>query len=115
MSRVPVADGCHLGSGCGYPAPGYPHSFEFSPLFIIGSFHFIMPVLQAILCAGLVIWFFWAAFAKPKLVPRGIQNVGEVGVGFVRDQIMRAMVGRQGDGYMPFMVELLFFTWILLL
>ena len=112
-SRVPVADGCHLGSGCGYPAPGYPHSFEFKPLFSIGSFHFIMPELQAILCAGLVIWFFWAAFAKPKLVPRGIQNVGELGVGFVRDQILRAMMGKQGDGYLPFLVGLFFFIWFM--
>ena len=39
-----------------------------------------MPELQAILCAVLVIWFFWAAFAKPKIVPRGVQNVGELGI-----------------------------------
>jgi F-type H+-transporting ATPase subunit a len=112
-SRVPVADGCHLGSGCGYPAPGYPHSFQFETLFSIGSFRFIMPELQAILCAGLVIWFFWAAFAKPKLVPRGIQNVGELGVMFVRDQILRAMMGKRGDGYLPFLTGLFFFIWFM--
>ena len=112
-SRAPVADGCHLGSGCGYPAPGYPQSFEFRPLFSIGSFHFIMPELQAFLCAGLVIWFFWAAFAKPKLVPRGIQNVGELGVMFVRDQILRAMMGKRGDGYLPFLTGLFFFIWFM--
>ena len=112
-SWVPVADGCHLGSGCGYPAPGYPDSFDFRPLFSIGSFRFIMPELQALLCAGLVIWFFWAAFAKPKLVPRGIQNVGELGVAFVRDQILRAMMGKRGDGYLPFLVGLFFFIWFM--
>ena len=112
-SRAPVADGCHLGSGCGYPAPGYPQSFHFEPLFSIGSFHFIMPELQAFLCAGLVIWFFWAAFAKPKLVPRGIQNVGELGVMFVRDQILRAMMGKRGDGYLPFLTGLFFFIWFM--
>jgi len=112
-SRVPVADGCHLGSGCGYPAPGYPQSFEFRPLFSIGSFHFIMPELQAILCAGLVIWLFWAAFAKPKLVPRGVQNVGELGMMFVRDQILRAMMGKRGDGYLPFLMGLFFFIWFM--
>ena len=108
-----MADGCHLGSGCGYPAPGYPDSFEFRPLFSIGSFHFFMPELQALLCAGLVIWFFWAAFAKPKLVPRGIQNVGELGVMFVRDQILRAMMGKRGDGYLPFLTGLFFFIWFM--
>jgi len=113
MSRVPVAEGCHLGSGCGYPAPGYPKSFTFEPLFSIGSFHFIMPELQAILCAALVIWFFWAAFAKPKLVPRGVQNVGELGMLFVRDQILRPMMGKRGDGYLPFLVGLFFFIWFM--
>ena len=111
-SRVPVAEGCHLGSGCGYPAPGYPASFRFdTPLFSIGSFHFIMPELQAILCAALVIWFFWAAFAKPKIVPRGVQNDGELGILFVRDQILRPMMGKRGDGYLPFLVGLFFFIW----
>ncbi len=112
MSRVPVAEGCHLGSGCGYPAPGYPASFQFlHPLFSIGSFRVYMPEVQAVLCAGLVIAFFWAAFARPKIVPRGVQNVGELGILFVRDQILRPMMGKRGDGYLPFLVSLFFFIW----
>jgi F-type H+-transporting ATPase subunit a len=112
MSRVPVAEGCHLGSGCGYPAPGYPASFQFlHPLFSIGSFRVYMPEVQAVLCAGLVIGFFWAAFARPKIVPRGVQNVGELGILFVRDQILRPMMGKRGDGYLPFLVGLFFFIW----
>ena len=47
---------------------------------------------------GSVIWFFWAAFAKPTIVPRGVQNVAELGVLFVRDQILRPMMGKKGDG-----------------
>ena len=94
-TQVPLADGCHLGSGCGYPAPGYPSSFRFTPLFTIGSFEFTKPMLLAIICAGLVIAFFWAAFAKPKLVPRGAQNIGELGIMFVRDQILRPMMGKR--------------------
>ena len=111
-SRAPVAEGCHLGSGCGYPAPGYPASFQFlHPLFSIGSFQVYMPEVQAVLCAGLVIGFFWAAFARPKIVPRGVQNVGELGILFVRDQILRPMMGKRGDGYLPFLVGLFFFIW----
>jgi F-type H+-transporting ATPase subunit a len=64
-------------------------------------------------CAGLVLWFFWAAFAQPKLVPRGVQNLGELGVMFVRDQIMRPMMGKAGDRFMPFLVSLFFFIWIM--
>jgi F-type H+-transporting ATPase subunit a len=112
-SRAPVAGGCHLGSGCGYPAPGYPQSFLFRPLFSIGSFHVIMPMLLAIICAALVIVFFWAAFAQPKLVPRGVQNVAEVGMMFVRDQILRPMMGKRGDSYLPFLVSLFFFIWFM--
>jgi F-type H+-transporting ATPase subunit a len=111
--RVPVeAAGCHLRSGCGYPAPGL-NNFTFSPIFSIGSFHFTKPMLLAFLCSALVIWFFWAAFAKPKLVPRGAQNLGELGMLFVRDQILRPMMGKRGDGYLPFLVSLFFFIWFM--
>jgi F-type H+-transporting ATPase subunit a len=110
-SPAPVAEGCHLGSGCGYPAPGFPQSFTFGPIFTIGSFNFTLPMLLIVLCAGLVILFFWAAFAKPKLVPRGMQNVGELGIMFVRDQILRSMMGKRGDGYLPFLCSLFFFIW----
>jgi len=110
-SPAPVAAGCHLGSGCGYPAPGYPESFTFNPLFTIGSFEFTWPILLLLLAAVLVIAFFWAAFSKPQLVPRGIQNLAELGMLFVRDQILRPMMGKRGDGYLPYLVSLFFFIW----
>jgi F-type H+-transporting ATPase subunit a len=103
----------HLGSGCGYPAPGYPKSFNFGPLFSVGGFQFTKPMLLALICAGLVIWFFWAAFAKPTIIPRGVQSVGELGIMFVRDQILRPMIGKKGDGYLPFLVSLFFFIWLM--
>ena len=55
-SPAPVAGGCHLGSGCGYPAPGYPESFTFKPIFTIGSFAFTWPILLILLAAVLVIY-----------------------------------------------------------
>jgi F-type H+-transporting ATPase subunit a len=96
---------------CGYPAPGYPDSFIFTPFFRIGSFYFTKPMLLAVICMAAVIGFFWAGFARPKLVPRGAQNVAELGITFVRDQILRPMMGRRGDGYLPFLVALFFFVW----
>src|SRR5215468_835038 len=113
MSPAPVAAGCHLGSGCGYPAPTYPESFTFRPIFTIGSFSFTLPMLLIVLSGVLVIAFFWAAFAKPKLVPRGVQNLGELGILFVRDQILRPMIGKKGDGFLPFLVALFFFIWLM--
>ena len=35
---------------CGYPAPGYPDSFIFTPFFRIGSFDFTKPMLLALVC-----------------------------------------------------------------
>jgi F-type H+-transporting ATPase subunit a len=109
-------DNSHIFSSahCGYPAPGYPGpSFVFTPFFRIGAFYFTKPMLLALVCALIVVWFFWAAFAKPKLVPRGAQNLGELGITFVRDQILRPMMGRRGDNFLPFLVSLFFFIWIM--
>ena len=104
--------GCHLFSGCGFPSPGL-QNFDFKPLFSIGSFHFTKPMLIAVICGVLVIAFFWAAFAKPKLVPRGWQNVGEVAILAVRDQILRPSLGKKGDTYLPFLVSLFFFIFLM--
>ena len=114
MSGVPVtlASGCHIFSGCGYPAPGL-NDFQFPPLFSIGSFHFTKPMLLSAIALVVVVGFFWAAFAKPKLVPRGVQNLGEIGLFFVRDQILRQMLGKKGDRFLPFLTSLFFFIWIM--
>jgi F-type H+-transporting ATPase subunit a len=103
----------HLESGCGYPAPGYPSSFTYGPIFSIGSFTFNKPMLLAVICAAIVIIFFWSAFSRPKLVPKGAQNIGELGVLFVRDQILRPMMGKKGDGFLPFLVSMFFFIWVM--
>jgi F-type H+-transporting ATPase subunit a len=103
-----AAGGCHIFSGCGFPAPGL-QNFDFKPLFSVGSFHFTKPELIAVLCTVSVMAFFWAAFRKPKLVPRGVQNLGELGILAVRDQILRPALGRRGDTYLPFLVSLFFF------
>ena len=103
----------HLFSGCGFPAPGYPKSFTYGPLFSIGSFTVNKPMLLAVICAAIVIVFFWSAFSRPKLVPKGVQSLGELGILFVRDQILRPMIGKKGDGYLPFLVSLFFFVWIM--
>lgn len=52
---------------------------------------------------------FLVAFRKPKLVPRGIQNVMEAGVLFVRDQIVVPAMGKSGLPYLPYLAALFFF------
>jgi F-type H+-transporting ATPase subunit a len=109
-----LAGGCHLGgsNGCGYPAPSLD-SFLFRPLFSVGGFHFTKPMLLAVVSAVVVIAFFWKAFARPKLVPGTTQNLAEMGILFVRDQVLRPMMGKQGDNYLPFLVSLFFFIWMM--
>ena len=106
------AEGCHIFSGCGYPAPSIT-DFYFKPIFTIGSFQFTKPMLLANGSGAIVVTFFFVAFRKPKIVPRGAQNVGELGVLFVRDQILRPQLGKEGDKYLPFLVSIFFFVWVM--
>jgi F-type H+-transporting ATPase subunit a len=107
-----AAGGCHLFTGCGYPAPGL-NSFDFKPLFSIGSFNFTKPELIAILCMLAVIGFFWAAFARPRLVPSKMQSLGELSLLAVRDQILRPSLGSKGDKYLGFLASLFFFIFLM--
>ncbi len=106
----------HFGSSahCGYPGPNYPApTFQFAPFFTVGSFSFTKPMLLALVSTVLVVAFFWAAFAKPKIVPGTAQNLGEFGISFVREQILRPMIGKRGDKFLPFLVSLFFFIWVM--
>lgn len=108
-----LASGCHITpSGCGFPAPGL-NSFNFEPIFSIGSFHFTKPMLLAIICMLLVVGFFWAAFRKPKLVPGKLQLVGEIGYNFIARSIAREVIGKKGDKFVPFLASIFFFVWIM--
>jgi F-type H+-transporting ATPase subunit a len=109
---IAAADGgCHLFSGCGFPAPGQ-QDFKFDTLFTIGAWHVTKPELVAIVCALIVIVFFWAAFAKPKLIPGRMQSLGEIAILGVRDQILRPQLGRKGDKYLAYIGAMFF--WIAL-
>ncbi|GHG56589.1 F0F1 ATP synthase subunit A [Streptomyces griseocarneus] len=104
---------CHIFDGCGFPAPGL-HSFLFEPIFSIGGFDFNKPMLLAVLTTVIVIGFFWAAFGKAKVVPGKLQMVGEAGYDFVRRGIVYEALGKkEGEKYVPFMVSLFFFVWIM--
>jgi F-type H+-transporting ATPase subunit a len=114
-----AAEGCtvensHIfsDSKCGYPAPGLK-DFEFTPFLSVGGVDFTKPMLLSLVCAGLVVLFFYAAFATPKLVPSRLQSLGELGVLFVRDQILRPALGVKGDRFLPFLVSLFFFVWFM--
>jgi F-type H+-transporting ATPase subunit a len=85
--------------------------FDAPPL-IAGVTWLTKPVLLAVLSTLLVLVFCWSAFAKPKLVPRGIQNVGEMGYMFVRDQVARPFLGKDADRWMGLLLSIFFMVWI---
>jgi F-type H+-transporting ATPase subunit a len=69
-------------------------------------------VILVALVALIVILFFGSAFRKPKLVPGKLQSLGEMGYSFVRDQIAREVMGKDGDKFVPFLTSLFFFVWM---
>ncbi|MCT2592383.1 F0F1 ATP synthase subunit A [Streptomyces sp. N2-109] len=104
---------CHIFDGCGFPAPGL-HSFVFKPMFTVGGFEFNKAMLLALLGSVLIVWFFWAAFAKPKVVPGKVQMVGEAGYDFIRRGVVYETLGKkEGEKYVPLIVSLFFFVWIM--
>ncbi|HZG03476.1 MAG TPA: F0F1 ATP synthase subunit A [Streptomyces sp.] len=104
---------CHIFEGCGFPAPGL-HSFIFEPIFTVGGFEFNKPILLALLGTVAIVGFFWAAFNKPKLVPGKLQMIGEAGYDFVRRGVVYETLGkRDGEKYVPFVVALFFFVWVM--
>ncbi|MGI5207131.1 F0F1 ATP synthase subunit A [Spirillospora sp. CA-108201] len=94
-----------------FQAPG-PELFDFPPLFAGGPAWLTKPVVFAVVGSLVVCVFFWSAFAKPKLVPRGVQNLGEVGYMFVRDEIARPFLGKNTDRWMPMLMSMFFLIWI---
>jgi F-type H+-transporting ATPase subunit a len=103
--------GCHIFTGCGFPAPSYQNSFIFQPIFTIGSFQFTKPMLLVLLTIVLILGFFGYAFRNPQVVPRGAQNVGEWVILQVRDQMVRPQLGSKGDKYLPYLAAFFLIIW----
>jgi F-type H+-transporting ATPase subunit a len=103
-----ASGGCHLFSGCGFPAPGL-QDFNFPPIFSIGSWGVTKPEVLAILVGLVVIGFFWAAFRKPTMVPGKTQSLGELAILAVRDQVIRPQLGKKGDKFWAYITALFFF------
>ncbi|MEV0975903.1 MULTISPECIES: F0F1 ATP synthase subunit A [unclassified Streptomyces] len=107
---------CHLFNGCGFDtvAPGL-HSFLFKPIWgDTDGIYFNKPMLLALLGSIIVVGFFWAAFAKPKVVPGKMQMVAEAGYDFIRRGVVYETIGKkEGEKYVPLVVSLFFFIWMM--
>jgi F-type H+-transporting ATPase subunit a len=47
--------------------------------------------------------------SKKQMVPRGIQNIAESGVEFVRNQVIMQTIGPDGMGFLPLLTTMFFF------
>ncbi len=90
------------------PPIGPSSTFEmFGQTFVLGV---TKPMLQVVLAAGLVFWFFYAASKQRAMVPSRLQYVGEAGYGFVRNSLGRDIIGsRDFMRFVPYLFALFFF------
>jgi F-type H+-transporting ATPase subunit a len=67
-------------------------------------------ILYVLAMVGVLAFFLWA-FRRPSMVPRSkAQNLGELGVEFVRNNIVLEVVGREGLRFVPYLTTLFFFV-----
>ncbi len=117
MSLIPTL----VARGEGYTPPG-PGDFNLPPVGPDKTFEFLgqtmylgvtKPMLQLVLGAVLVFVVFRAASAKRAMVPGKLQYVGELGYGFVRNQLGRDIIGSKDFmRFVPFLFALFFFVLI---
>ncbi len=66
-------------------------------------------MLVRIIMTVVLLAFFSLAMRSPKIVPRGIQNLGELALGFVKDQIADEVLGKeQGKRFLPVIATIFF-------
>ena len=57
--------------------------------------------------------FFFYAARRHQLVPRGVQNIAESSIDFVRDGIILQTIGPDGMGYLPCLTTMFFFIFFI--
>lgn len=102
----------------GFTPPG-PGDFNLPPIGPDTTFEFLgqtmylgvtKPMIQLVLAAVLVFWFFYAAAKQRSMVPSKLQYVGEVGYGFTRNSIGRDIIGSADFmRFVPYLFALFFF------
>lgn len=69
-------------------------------------------ILLNLLAAALLILFFYLALRKKSVIPGKLQSLGEMLLGFVRDEIAIGIIGPQGIKYFPYLASVFFFVLI---
>lgn len=100
----------------GFPAPSLD-AFSFQPWFTlsIGGLHLVFDRILGMMLFGTLLIFvlFFVAFRKPKLVPRGLQNVLESVYDFVDQTIARDVIGPEGPRFTPYLLTMFCFVFVM--
>ena len=90
--------------------PSIDRIVTFKPLFGEDTpFEFNKVTLITVLAAVLTFILFAVAGSRSALVPRGVQNLVEASVEFVREGIVMQTMGSSGLGWMPYLTALFWF------
>ena len=90
------------------------HLFLWDPIVLAGTPFELNRVSLLMIFASLVcMTFFYLASRRKALVPKGIQNVGEAGYGFVRNNIAVDVIGPEGVKYAPYLASVFFFIFFM--
>ena len=99
--------------GGGFHFPSIGEMVEW-PAFLFDDTVFALNKVGAIyLGAALVtIALFWLAGSRRSLVPKGVQNLAEASVDFIRDGIVMQTMGPEGLAWVPFLLTLFWFIFL---
>lgn len=93
-----------------FHAPSLNDFFPPAVLFEGTPFELDRLMLVRIIMAAVLLIVMLAAFRRPRLVPRGLQNVAESGLVFVKEQICDEVLGKEtGKKFFP-LIASIFFT-----
>ncbi|WP_460864285.1 F0F1 ATP synthase subunit A [Rhodococcus aerolatus] len=96
--------------GGGYTPPSIEEFYPPAILFGGTIFEINRVMMVKLISTVALIGFFFLAFRTPRIVPRGLQNVGEIALDFVRVQIAEEILGKeQGRRFLP-VIAITFFA-----
>lgn len=92
-----------------FHAPTLNDFFPDAVLFAGTPFELNRVMLIRLLCALVIALFFGLAMRRAKIIPRGVQNIAEMAIDFVRVNIAHEIIGKKdGDRYMPILATIFF-------
>lgn len=88
--------------------------FDLPAIFKIELYGFDISINKAVLtmwlAAFIIFMLLFITSRKAKIVPKGVQNIMEVFIEFVKDDIVLTMMGKEGLTWLPFLTTVFFFV-----